>query len=203
MKTAKDKMIGRIRRLKRGAVFTPMDFLDIASRGTIDMTLGSLLAKGEIRRLARGIYDSPRRNELLGGPSPPRISEIAQALARRFRWTIMPEGATAANLLGLSTQVPARAIFLSSGPSKVVEVGGWSIQFKHARPREAGVLSPRVGGVIQALRHLGRQHVDARVIEKLSAILSSQDKRALVRESQQSAEWIRKIAAAINSQAAP
>src|SRR5215472_12543125 len=66
---------------------------------------------GVIRRIIRGIYDYTRHSRALGGPTSPNIDQIAHALARKFGWRIQPDGAAAQNLLGLSTQVPARAVY--------------------------------------------------------------------------------------------
>lgn len=190
MASDKDKIIARISRWGHGAAFTPKDFLDLASRGTIDMTLAALLADGTIRRLARGLYDYPRYSEMLGQLTAPRLDQIAQALARRYRWTIIPDGPLAANLLGLSTQVSARAVYISDGPTKTIAIGKQKILFKNARPKEAGVTSVRSGTVIQALRYLGRRAVDNTVIRRLQRDLSARDKRTLVRDAKQSADWI-------------
>lgn len=197
MSTAKDKITARIRRWGPGAAFTPKDFLDLASRGSVDMTLAALLAEGTIRRLARGLYDSPRYSELLEQMAAPDLGAIAEALARRFRWTIIPDGPTAANLLGLTTQVPAKAMYISDGPTKTIAIGKQRIHFKNARPKETGVASVRAGGVIQALRHLGRGAVDEAVTEKLRRNLGAKDKRDLVRDARQSADWIYRVACAI------
>lgn len=190
----KDKILARIRRWGGGAAFTPKDFLDLASRGTIDMTLAALLADGTVRRLARGLYDYPRQSTLLDTPASPDLDEVARALARRYRWNIIPEGALAAHLLGLSTQVPARSVYISNGPTKAIKIGRQTIHFKNTRPKETGVASVRSGTVIQALRHVGRRAVDQRVIEKLRRILSASQKRDLVRDARHSADWIYRAA---------
>ncbi len=197
MASNKDKIISRIRRWGHGAAFTPKDFLDLASRGTVDMTLAALLADDTIRRLVRGLYDYPRYNEILGQPTVPNLHNVARALARRYRWTIMPDGPTAANLLGLSPQVPAKLVYITDGPSKTITIGKQKLRFKNARPKESGVASMRSGGVIQALRHLGRRAVDDKVIRKLRRILSARDRSALVRDARQSSEWIYAVARTI------
>jgi predicted transcriptional regulator of viral defense system len=135
MQTMQDQILKRIGRLGAGKVFSAKDFLDIATRGSIDMALGTLTRKGTIRRIRRGLYDMPKVNPALGGKLSPDIDEAAQAIARRQRWKIVPEGARAANLLGLSTQVPAKITYLTDGPSKEVEIGRRSVHFKHARPK--------------------------------------------------------------------
>ena len=190
MASNKDKIIARILRWGGGAAFTPKDFLDLASRGTVDMTLAVLLSDGTIRRLVRGLYDYPRQSRLLETPAAADLDEVARALARRYRWRIIPEGALAANMLGLSTQVPARSVYISDGPAKTIKIGRQTIRFKNARPKETGVASVRSGTVIQALRHLGRRAVDQRIIGKLRRLLSDDEKRDLVLDARQSADWI-------------
>src|SRR5688572_25714469 len=110
--TMKSQIIARIKRLGPGQPFVAKDFLDIASRGSVDMTLMSLVRERVIRRLRRGLYDIPKVSPSLGTELTPDIDEAARALARRYRWTIVPDGAWAANLLGLSTQVPAKIVYL-------------------------------------------------------------------------------------------
>ncbi len=202
MTSRRDKISARIRRWGGGAAFTPKDFLDLASRGTVDMTLAALLSDGTIRRLARGLYDYPRQSKLLETPAAPDLDEVARAVARRYRWSIIPEGALAAHLLGFSTQVPARSVYISDGPTKTITIGRQTIHFKNARPKETGVASVRSGTVIQALRHLGHRAVDQKVIEKLRRLLSANDKRDFVRDARQSADWIYAAARAIAEEAA-
>src|ERR1035437_4974668 len=158
MQTMRDHIVTRIERLGEGKAFSAKDFLDIASRGTIDMTLSALNREGKIRRIRRGLYDMPKVNPKLGGKLSPDIDEAARAIARRQRWKIMPEGAWAANLLGLSTQVPAKIIYLTDGPNNEVPVGRRSIHFKHARPKALAGLEGKFALVVQALRHLGNDN---------------------------------------------
>ena len=139
----RNQIVKRIERFGPGKAFSAKDFLDIASRTTIDVALASLTSDGKIRRIRRGLYDMPRVNPALGGKLSPDIDEAAQAIARRQRWKIVPEGAWAANLLGLSTQVPSKIIYLTDGPSKEVEIGRRSIHFKHARPKAMAGLNWR------------------------------------------------------------
>jgi predicted transcriptional regulator of viral defense system len=108
--TIENKAKYRIRGAGGGWAFSPRDFLDLGGRPTVDSALHRLEKRGEIRRVIRGIYDYPRFNKLLDQHLSPDIDQVARALARKFRWRIQPSGATALNFLGLSTQVPARAV---------------------------------------------------------------------------------------------
>ena len=194
MQTMQDQILARIDRLGPGKAFSAKDFLDIATRVSIDVALGGLTRKGTIRRIRRGLYDMPKVNPALGGKLSPDIDEAAQAIARRQRWKIVPEGAWAANLLGLSTQVPSKIIYLTDGPNNEVQIGRRSIHFKHARPKAMAGLEGKFALVVQALRHLGKENVGTREIETLRTKLSPQEKRRLLRDTRFGVDWIYDVA---------
>ena len=194
MQTKHNQIVARIEQLGLGKAFSAKDFLDIASRTMIDVTLASLAQSGKIRRIKRGLYDMPRINAALGGELSPDIDEAAQAIARRQRWKIVPEGAWAANLLGLSTQVPSKITFLTDGPNNEVLIGRRSIHFKHARPKAMAGLEGKFALVVQALRYLGKDGVGAREIETLRRTLSPTEKRRLVKDTRFGVDWIYEVA---------
>ncbi|MCU1238901.1 MAG: hypothetical protein JWP63_6868 [Candidatus Solibacter sp.] len=122
-KTVEGKIVSRIYGTGRGWAFSQVDFADLATRSSIDSTLYRREKEGLIRRVLRGIYDYPRHSNLLQKPVSPDVDQVAHALARKFAWRIQPDGATAQNLLGLSTQVPARVVYLSDGPNLTYRIG--------------------------------------------------------------------------------
>src|ERR1700690_3234158 len=141
MKTVRHKpqslesnMLTRIRGSGRSSVFVPADFLDLGSRQGVDFVLHRLVKQGVLRRLGRGLYDYPKSHPQLGMLSP-SVDAIAEALAGRDRLRIQPSGAYAANLLHLSEQVPAKAVFLTDGPSRRLKVGAQEIILKRTTPR--------------------------------------------------------------------
>jgi len=190
MQTMKKKILDRIRRFEPGRAFMAKDFLDIASRGTIDVTLSALIQDHTIRRIRRGLYDIPKVNPDLGGTLSPDIDQVARALARRYRWTIVPEGAWAANLLGVSTQVPAKIIYLSDGPNQKVQLGRRTIHFKHARPHVLGHEEGLPALAIQALRYIGKEGLDGALIQRLRSLLSQTEKHSLVKATRFGPDWI-------------
>ena len=118
----------------RGSVFVPADFLKIGSREAVDVALHRLVKEGTIRRLARGVYDFPKEHPVLG-PLSPSAEAIAMALAGRDHTRLQPAGAYAANALGLSEQVPAKAVFLTDGPARTVKIGAMTIQLRRTTAR--------------------------------------------------------------------
>jgi hypothetical protein len=190
----KDQIWARIEGLGPGKAFMAKDFLDIASRGSIDVALASLTSAGKIRRIRRGLYDLPIVNPDLGGELSPDIDEAARTIARRNRWTIIPAGPWAANLVGLSTQVPAKIVYLSDGPSKKVSLGRRSVQFKHARPQSLAGGDRKSALVVQALRHLGKDGVDDRALSVLRTSLSDSERKQLLKNTRLGVDWIYAVA---------
>lgn len=167
----------------RGWVFTPADCLHgghgFSSRAAIDQALSRLARAGAIRRLARGVYDYPRINPRFGLISP-RPDSVAQAIARKTGSKLQVGGAQAANALGLSTQVPAHAVYLTDGPSRRVVIGRSIVTLRHASPRHLIAAGSPAGTVVQALRYLGPD-VGADVLDRLANQMSSADRQLLMR----------------------
>ena len=191
MQSVDKNILSRIYGTGKGSVFTPGRFLDLGSRAAVDKVLSRLAQKGTIRRLARGLYDYPERHPIMGilAPSP---DGIASALAGKQGIRLQPSGAYAANRLGLSTQVPARIVYLTDGPSRTVKVGNQEIRLQRTTPRNMGTAGRVSGLVIQALRHLGQKHVDEAVIQTLKGKLSDQDKKRLMTDIACAPAWVGK-----------
>lgn len=190
MLTIQDQILDRIRSTGRGKVFISKDFLDLGSREAIDQALSRLARGGEIQRLGRGLYHFPARNERLGIALSPDTDEIAEALARQTGCRIAPSGAMAANRLGLSTQVPAKPVYLTDGRTRQVRVGNLVFAMKHAPPKELPLGSRISAMVFQALRHLGRSAIDNQAISRLRRTLSPQQKEQLLRDARYTTDWI-------------
>ncbi len=188
--TTQDAILDRIRKQGRGKVFIPKDFLDLGSRDAADQSLSRLVKSGDIVRLGRGLYHYPQMNERLAIPLAPDLDEIADALARQTGSRVVPSGAVAANRLGLSTQVPARPVYLTDGRTRQVRIGSTTIQIRHAAPKELPVGSRTSAMVLQALRHLGQAAVDDHVIARLRRGLSGEQRRELLRDARYTTDWI-------------
>lgn len=192
-KTLTQTILQRLRRSKPGTVYTPKDFLDLGGRSSIGWVLHELVRRGKIRRVARGLYDYPRTSESLGITISPDVDRAAKAHARKQQWDVVPHPAVAANLLGLSQQVPAQIVYLSSGPSKTIRIGNRDVVFKNARPKAFGANSEIGALVIQALRYLGKDRVDAEARRRLGRAMSLRDLGKVLRDTQYAAAWIHAV----------
>jgi len=161
------KILSRIYGNGRGWAFSQADFADLGLRPTIDSALHRRERAGVIRRVIRGIYDYPRHSKTLRGSVSPDIDQVAHALARKFVWRIQPDGATAQNLLGLSTQVPARIVYLSDGPDRSYTVGKTLLAFEHTALKEAGFKLTESRLIVQALKAYGEN----RITPKITALI--------------------------------
>lgn len=174
------RIFASIRGRGRGSVFVPADFLDTGSREAVDLALHRLARNGTIRRLARGVYDFPKEHPVLGTLAP-SAEAVARALAGRERIRIQPAGAYAANALGLSEQVPAKAVFLTDGPARTVRIGGITIQLRRTTARNMEAAGRLSGLLIQALRELGKQHMTAERKAHLKKALPADKRRSFSR----------------------
>lgn len=187
-----NKVVSRIYGKKRGWVFTKSHFLDLGHPKTVAKVLERLANSGEIRRLARGLYDYPEKHPTLGD-LPPNYEHIAQALAGRDSLKIQSSGAYAANLLGLTEQVPARIVFMTDGPNCKVQINKQQIVLKRTTPKNMATAGRVSGLVIHALRHLGQDNVDDNIIGMLKKRLSDTDKRQLMNDLRYAPVWIGNI----------
>lgn len=175
-----------------GRVFSPADFVHLGSRAAVDKVLSRLTAGGELRRIARGLYDRPRAHPLFGALLP-ATDEIARAVAGKGNLRLQPSGAYAANLLGLSEQLPLKLVFLTDGASRTVQIGQQTIILKHTTPRNMATAGRISGLVIQALRHLKQAAVDEQMVRSISKRLTTEDKSILLADAPLAPAWIADI----------
>ncbi|VAW19618.1 hypothetical protein MNBD_BACTEROID05-146 [hydrothermal vent metagenome] len=192
MQSFHNNILSRIYRKGRGWVFTPVNFSDLGNRNAIKQVLARLTDSGKIRRLSRGLYDYPKKHPKLGELSA-SYDDIAKALAGKEALRIQPFGAYAANLLGLTEQVPAKIVFLTDGASRTILVGNKTIVLKKTSPKNMVTANRISGKVIQALRYLGKEYIDERAMERLNQVLRDKDKKQLIRDIQYAPDWIGNI----------
>lgn len=184
-----NKIKNRIHGHGKGWVFTPSHFSDLGGRDAVASSLRRHSRTGAIRQIARGVYDYPRTDPDLGILSPPPDA-VAKALAGRDAARLQPSGAYAANLLGLSTQIPMKIVYLTDGRSRTVQIGKKQILLKNTTTRNMATAGTIGGLVIQALRHLGKRHVDDEAVARLARRLTANDKKQLLKDLRYAPAWI-------------
>lgn len=189
MSAMADQIMKRVRGKGRGWVFTPSHLIDLGTRGSVDMALTRLVQAGSIRRIGRGLYDYPRLHPKLG-PLSPDPAGIAAALAQRSGDKLAPSGATAANRLGISTQVPAKASYATSGRNRTGQAAGRKVMLRHSRAPVLGSASDTGNAVLQALTHLGKNNVDDDIIRSFARRLDDRDMKALVQARPVMTGWM-------------
>ena len=114
--------------------------------------LSDLVRSGDLYHLSRGVYLKTERTRF--GLVYPSVSAIASAIAERDKAQILPTGATALNLLGLSTQVPMNPVFLTSGSARKITIDGRTITFKRAVPKNFAIKGRERSLIVQALKYI-------------------------------------------------
>ena len=170
--------------------FSTSDFLDINAYKNISKALEQLEDDKTIIRARRGIYYIANYDNELGMFEAPNMKDIADAIARQFNWTISPSGNYALNILGLSTQVPSKYVFVSNGPYNKYSVGKSIIEFKHTTSKELGDYPYGVLLAIQALKKIGKDHIDDNIRFKIRQNLSQQERLFIINGKNVITSWI-------------
>lgn len=190
MKSIENMVLSRIYGRGKGCVFSSSDFIDEFEANNIDKALSDLTKQGKIRRIIRGLYDYPKYSELLQQPLSPDIEQIAQAIARKFKWRIEPSGDTALNLLQLSTQVPGRYIYHSDGPNRSYVIGNTKLEFKKTVLKEIGFKYSISALIVSALKSLGKEHIDDAIILTIRKQVDLKQCSKIIKDTKTVSGWI-------------
>ncbi len=185
-------IIEKIKKGVNGALFFTNDFIVYANSKAVSKALERLVVKDELKRVARGIYTKPKVSNLIGEVMP-TTEEIAKAIAKRDKARIIPTGAYALNAIGLSTQVPMNAVFLTDGAARKISIGNRTIVFKKTAPKNLASIGKISGLVIQALKEIGKDKVEEWEQNKIIELLKEEEKLKLQHDMLLAPEWIRII----------
>lgn len=195
MASIEDNILTDIQAKGRGSIFFPSNFTSYGEVKAVGKSLERLTAKGDIVRLARGIYLYPEIDTVLGlGVLMPSIEQIAETIARRDKTRIVPTGIYAMNKLGLSTQVPMNVVYLTDGAPRKVSLGnGRSIQFKYTTPRNLAFTNPLAMLVTFALKEVGKDNVTDDTVKRIKSVLQKERKENVLADEALMPAWIRNI----------
>jgi hypothetical protein len=186
------KIVARLSR-RQGEAVPVRDFLDLGTRAAVAQALSRLVRQEKIRRVGRGLYELPRVGKLLNKPVVQSPDELIQAWARKNGLRVIPSGAYAANLLGLTTQVPAKITYYTNGRTRSITLGPYSIKLLNRGPKTMDVKGRTAPLVFQALRHLGQKGVAPKATRYLRSKLSKKEKAELKRNLPYAAAWMKPI----------
>jgi len=157
--------------MEKGQIFFPDTFASLGSSLAVRSALTRMVKSGKVMRIAQGIYCVPKVDEQWGfGVLLPSMRKIAKAIAQRDRVQIVPCEDYVLNLLGLSTQVPANAAFVTNGSQRRINVGsGKGIWFQHSSEmRIFAYQSELMQFIVMAMRAIG----EGKVTEEQMQIIS-------------------------------
>jgi len=184
----------RISKIEASKLFTISDFADLNNDSLVTRTLSRLQNEGVIVRVATGIYMNPKRTQF--GILYPTIDQIANKIAERDKAQIMPTGDTALNILGLSTQVPMNAVYITNGAKRKVKVGERNIIFKNVIQKNFQFKGKLLPLIIIALKELGEKQVTEEIRAKITTLIvkSNADERTTMKHDLYlSPAWIKEL----------
>ncbi len=186
------QILDKIKKAKRGSLFYTDDFLRFGNSKAISKALERLAEKGEITRVARGIYARLEKDPVLGAVKP-GAEAIAKAIAKRDKARIVPTGVLALNALGLSTQVPMNLVYLTDGAARKINLGKRKITFKKTTPRNLAAIGKISSLIIQALKEIGKDNVTETQKKIILEQLRKEEEYRLEHDIALAPEWIRII----------
>lgn len=196
MNTLPETIRSHARALPEGGVLSPKEFLHLGSRAAVDQAFSRLAKEGKLLRVTRGAYVAPVSSRFgIRAPAPERV---LQALATQSGEMVVPHGASAANGLGLTRQVPTREVYLTSGRSRTLKLGRSEILIKHAPHWMLALGTRQAGTAVRALAWMGPNHA-SRALASLRRSLPEPEWQALVSARAALPSW---MAQAIGREAA-
>ena len=179
----KQLLVNAIKNIPRGKIFSSRDLKLPIENASLRQNLKRLVDEGLIRRARRGFFERPVYSSFLQENLGTDMLKMAESIAKNNNWTIAPTGNAALNLLGLSTQIPAKWSFVSDGPYRKYKAEGKILEFRHCANRDISGHSKKTNLVIQALKSLPEEEVTDSTIQKIRQKLNENERKTLLRES--------------------
>jgi len=181
-----------VNKRKAGTILFSEDFQELNNSGAVKVALHRLVNRGNLRRLARGIYAKPKFSDLVGEMLP-TTEEIAVAIAKRDKARILPTGSFAMHVLGLTTQIPLKLVYLTDGSPRKITIGKRTIQFKKTTPKNLALKGDISKLVVQALKEIGKGKVTSNELVQIMNVLKKEDRKTLKHDMSLAPQWIAEI----------
>lgn len=194
MSILNEQILEHAKTLSEGVPLRAKDLLHLGTRVAIDQSLSRLVKSGQLLRAGRGMYVRPVETRF--GVRPPSVPKVVEALSEARGETLVSSGATAANSLGLTPQVPVRVVYLTSGRSRLLSIGAQTVELRHAPPWQLELPESRAGQAIRAIAWLGQERA-TEAVESLRCKLSSTDLHELTKVQGRLPMWVAKQVSAL------
>ncbi len=198
--TISNKIEAIIKQTAKGKLVFISDFSEFGNYDTVRKSLQRLANKGLVTRISKGIYYIPKKDKILGTLYP-TAEEIGKAIAKRDKARVIPTGAYAQHLLGLSTQIPMNVVYLTDGSARKIKIGNQTIVFKKTSPKNLSFESQLSSLLIQALKSKKEINITETDKRRLKEIISKSNELEKIKKDIRIAPvWIRKIVLQILSE---
>lgn len=191
MKTSANQIEEKISKSSRGELFFADHFVNYGSSDNIRQVLSRLEKDDVLLRIAQGIYLKPKIDPLVGVILP-SVEEVAKEIANRDKARIAPTGVLALYLLGLTTQIPLKAVYLTDGSQREVKIGKRSIQFKKTVPKSFAIKNELLHLVVQAFREVGQKQITDAFLNQMKPSVLKLDPDIMQQQLKYAAVWIQK-----------
>ena len=181
-----------INKRKTGSILFSEDFQELNNSGAVKVALHRLVKRGDLKRLARGIFTKPKYSELVGEILP-TTEAIAVAIAKRDKARILATGSYAMHVLGLTTQIPLKLVYLTDGSPRKITIGKRTIQFKKTSPKNLALKGDISKLVVQALKEIGKGQATKNEINIIQDLLKKEDRKTLKHDIALAPQWIAEI----------
>lgn len=178
-----------IQKMPPGQPFTTATLMDNGARAAVDQAISRLASARKIVRITRGVYVRPEVNRFVGQVLPSPL-KVAEAIAKKTNEIIQVSGAEAARQFGLTTQVPAQPVFLTTGQSRRFNIGSLEVTLKHVSRKKIPFPKSKIGLAILALWYLGKNQVTYHTIEKIKIKLSPQEFKKFTSAAEYMPVWM-------------
>ena len=192
IETSKNKIQTKILKSSFGEIFFLDDFSKYGSSDNIRKVLSRLENEGLVERLTHGIYLKPKKDLLLGKIYP-TIDEIAKQIAKRDKARIAPTGVLALYLLGLTTQIPLKAVYLTDGSQREIKIGNRTIQFKKTVPKSFAIKDELLHLIVQAFKEIGQKEITDDFFNQIKPSILHLNEQVIQKQLKYAPVWIQKI----------
>lgn len=173
------------------SIFFISDYADLGAAETIRKILHEATISGVLEKAGHGIYIKPKISRF--GKVPVPLEKIAREIAARDKCQILPTGSTAANLIGLSTQVPMNLSYITTGSTRAIKIGDRKISFRHASPKNFAAKGSVIPLLIQGIKEIGAENISEVEYEAIRLFIDKQQDPYLQEDLQLAPAWIQRI----------